>query len=240
MKTISAALVLFALLVSAAPATENAATENPTKLSPQEAAEGFVSLFDGTSFDAWKQPVPKGFEAKDGILLVGDAQGKDLYTKKEYEDFILRLDIRMQPGSNNGIGIRSPLGPKRASYSGMEVQVLDDTSYPREINGKMYHLKPYQYHGSVYGLVPAEPGHLKPVGEWNAEEIVCKGRRVKVTLNGTVIVDANLDDVPDEMKNNPGGLGAGWNRKKGHVVIISHSGGTIEFRNIRIKEFPAE
>lgn len=214
--------------------------DDPTKLSAAEAKEGFVSLFDGTNFDAWKDPIPEGCEIKDGILVVGDAHGKDLYTKKEYEDFVLRLDIRLSAGSNSGIGIRSPLGPKRASYSGMEVQVLDDTWYPREVNGKMYHLKPYQHHGSVYGLVPCKPGHLKPLGEWNTEEIVCKGRRVKVTLNGTVIVDANLDEVPEAMRNNAAGLGRGWNRKTGHVVLISHDGNIVEFRNIRIKELGKE
>jgi hypothetical protein len=48
-------------------------------------------------------------------------------------------------------------------------------------------LKPYQYHGSVYGVLPAKRGFLKPTGEWNQEEIVLQGSKIKVALNGTVI-----------------------------------------------------
>jgi len=93
-------------------------------------------------------------------------------------------------------------------------------------------LKPYQYHGSIYGLVPAKRGHLKPVGEWNAQEVICNGRRVKVVLNGAVIVDADLDEVA------VGRSHKGIARTTGHIGFLGH-GSRVAFRDLRIKELPA-
>ena len=64
-----------------------------------------------------------------------------------------------------------------------ELQVLD-TQYP----GK---LAPYQYHGSVYGLIPAARGYLYEAGNWNYEEVTVQGTKIKVELNGAVILDAD-------------------------------------------------
>ena len=109
----------------------------------------------------------------------------NLYTEKEYGDFQLRFEFQLTPGANSGVGIRAPREGD-AAYVGMEIQVLDDTA-PIYAN-----LQPYQYHGSVYGVIPAKRGFLKPVGEWNSEEIIAKGSRIQVTLNGTVIVDGDI------------------------------------------------
>ena len=81
-------------------------------------------------------------------------------------------------------------------------------------------------------MFAAKRGHQKPVGEWNTEEITAKGRQITVTLNGKVIVDANLDDVKDEaeLKKHPGLKNA-----KGHIGFLGH-GAEVEFRNMRIKE----
>jgi hypothetical protein len=137
----------------------------------------------------------------------------------------LRFEFKLTENANNGIGIRSPLEGS-AAYLGMEIQILDDS-------GSRYQkLRPEQYHGSIYDCVAAKRGFLKPVGEWNDEEIVAKGRRVTVTLNGTVIVDANLDEITDEamLRRHPG-----LASKKGHIGFLGH-GTRVEFRNPRIKE----
>ena len=93
-------------------------------------------------------------------------------------------------------------------------------------------LRPEQYHGSVYDLFAAERGHLKPVGEWNSQEIIAHGRHIKVILNGHTITDANLDDMKDEakLKKHPG-----INRTSGHIGFLGH-GSEVAFRNLRIKE----
>ena len=127
------------------------------------------------------------------------------------------------------LGIRAP-NEGDAAYKGMEIQILDHDA--PVYRGK---LKPAQYHGSIYDVVAAKTGFLKKTGEWNYEEILAEGRHIKVTLNGTVIVDANLDEVidaadPAVLKKHPG-----LARATGHIGLLRHHS-RVEFRNMRVKE----
>lgn len=193
--------------------------------------DGFVPLLVGDSLDGWEGAL-NGYELKDGVLASKEESGGFLYTKREYTDFVLRFEFKLAPGGNNGIALRAPLDG-RISRTGMEIQVLDDTAE------KYKKLKPWQYHGSLYGLVPAKRGHLKPVGEWNAQEILCQGRHIRVTLNGSVVVDANLADL-DHLgdKGIDGYDHPGRYRKTGHLGFMGHRT-RVEFRNLRIRELPA-
>ncbi|MCA9435578.1 MAG: DUF1080 domain-containing protein [Candidatus Omnitrophica bacterium] len=184
---------------------------------------GFVSLFNGKDLSGWVGDT-KGYQARDGILLC--KPGGNLFTEKEYSDFVLRFDFKFTPGANNGLAIRSPLEGTPA-YAGMELQILEDTS------DKYLHLKPWQYHGSVYGIAPAIHGFKNPVGEWNSEEVVVKGRDIQVTVNGFTIVDINLDE---ELKNGPmdGSEHPGAARESGHIGFAGH-GDVLEFRNIYLQ-----
>jgi hypothetical protein len=160
-----------------------------------------------------------------GIIYCTREDGGNLYTEREYSDFVLRFEFKLEKNANNGIGIRAPLEGD-AAYAGMEIQVLDD-------GGSEYRdLRPAQYHGSIYDVVPAKRGSLKPVGEWNTEEITARGRKITVKVNGKTIVDADLDGVKDEavLKKHPG-----LSRASGHIGFLGH-GSRVEFRNIRIKE----
>jgi len=211
--------------------------------SPQEKEPGFTSLFNGKDFTGWvygrrangaENKSGKGYQIENGVLYSTKDDGGNLYTEKEYANFVFRFEFRLTPNANNGIGIRAPLEGD-AAYVGMEIQVLDD-------GGSQYtNLLPGQYHGSIYKVVAAKRGFQKPVGEWNSEEITANGRRITVKLNGTVIVDANLDDVKDEavLKEHrdltkPEGS-RGIANTKGHIGFLGH-GAHVEFRNIRIKE----
>lgn len=187
----------------------------------------FVSLFNGRNLDGWILVGQKGggYTVKDGLLISAPDEGGNLLTKKEYADFILRFEFKLKEGSNSGVAIRTPReGP--ASIVGMEIQILDNKA------SKYANIKPYQAHGSVYGLVPARRGALKPVGEWNQEEIVCMGRRIQVTLNGKVIVSANLNEVQggETLQAHPGFM-----RSSGHIGFLGH-GSEVAFRKIRIKD----
>ena len=191
-----------------------------------------MPLFDGKSLQGW-QPVEKvgeGYLVEEGVLICPAEGGGNLFTEREYADFVLRFEFRLQEGSNNGVGIRSPLVGD-AAYQGLEIQVLDNHS-PRYKDK----LRPTQYHGSVYDLAPARRGFLKPTGEWNQEEIRAVGRQIKVTLNGTVIVDFDLDSVtdPEVLEKHPG-----LARSSGHIGFLGH-GTKVEFRNIRIREIRRE
>lgn len=216
-------------LMAAAPAAQNAEA-------------GFTPLFNGKDFTGWiygqrpngtENKTGKGYQIENGVIYSTKEDGGNLYTEKEYANFALRFEFRLTPNANNGIGIRAPLVGD-AAYVGMEIQVLDDS-------GSMYtKLEPGQYHGSVYKVAPAKRGFQKPVGEWNSEEIVADGRRITVTLNGTTIVDCNLDDVKDEAVlkehrdlSKPEGS-RGIANTKGHIGFLGH-GAHVEFRNIRIK-----
>jgi hypothetical protein len=93
-------------------------------------------------------------------------------------------------------------------------------------------LKPYQYTGSIYSTVPASPRVSKPAGEWQTMRILCDKRHVKVTLNGTPVVDANLDDHLDKLTSHPG-----LARTTGYIGLQNH-GSKLTYRNIRIKTLP--
>jgi len=192
------------------------------------AEPGFVSLFDGKTLAGWQIVGQKGsgYAVENDLLVCPADGGGNLFTTREYADFVLRFEFRLFEGSNNGIGIRAPLEGD-AAYAGMEIQILDDGA--ARYQGK---LKPAQYHGSIYDVVPAKQGFKKPTGEWNSEEITANGRLVTVVLNGTTIVDANLDSVRDPavLEKHPG-----LARPSGHIGLLGH-GTRVEFRNFRIRE----
>src|SRR5690606_969681 len=197
-------------------------------LSDQEKKEGFEMLFDGTNLDKWTSSPAYEINEEGFIRANPNAKfGRNMYTKEEYSDFVYRFEFKLTPGANNGIGIRAPLEGD-AAYQGYEIQVLDNDA---EVYKK---LAPYQYHGSVYGIIPAKRGALKPVGEWNEEEIRIQGSKIKVTLNGEVIVDGDIQEAAKngtmDKKNHPG-----LNRTSGHIGFLGH-GSEVFYRNIRIKK----
>jgi len=203
----------------------------PYALTEEEKKEGFKILFDGTNLHEWVGN-KTAYVVEDGNLAVYPKKGGNgnLYTKDEYADFVYRFEFKLTPGANNGVGIRAPLTGDGA-YEGMEIQVLDD-------GADIYKdLKEYQYHGSVYGIIPAKRGHLKPVGEWNEEEIYVKGNKIRITLNGVVIVDG---DLAEASKNGTldGRDHPGLKNKTGHIGFLGH-GDTLFFRNIRVKDLAA-
>lgn len=198
------------------------------QLSPEEAKDGFNVLFDGSSMINWTGNT-KDYVAEDGciVLYPKNGGGGNLYTKNEYGDFVYRFEFQLTPGANNGLGIRTPMEGD-AAYVGMELQILDneDPIYST--------LEKYQYHGSVYGVIPAKRGFLKEPGEWNVQEVVAQGDHIKVTLNGEVILDGNIREAGGngtmDKREHPGLF-----NKKGHIGFLGH-GSEVRFRNIRIKE----
>lgn len=202
----------------------------PYLLSDEEKKEGFQVLFDGTNMFNWMGNT-RDYFIQDGDLVVspkpGKGSGGNLYTKKEYSDFNFRFEFKLTPGANNGLGIRAPLEGD-AAYEGMELQILDNTA-------DIYkNLHKYQYHGSVYGTIPSKRGFLKPVGQWNQEEVIVKGPKIQVILNGTLILDGDITEARKhgamDGKKHPG-----LQRTTGHIGFLGH-GSTVYFRNIRIKD----
>jgi len=192
--------------------------------------KNYVSLFDGKSLAGWLLMGKKGqgYLVENGNLVCPADGGGNLFTVKEYANFIFDFEFRVSTGGNNGVGIRAPLEGD-AAFVGMEIQILDDEA--PLYKGK---LRPAQYHGSIYDVFPAKPGYLKKAGEWNHEQIKADGRHIQVILNTHTIVDANLDSVKDPavLKKHPG-----LARTSGHIGFLGHES-RVEFRQIRIKELP--
>ncbi len=199
-----------------------------TQLSAEESSAGFKLLFNGKDLNNWVGD-KIDYVPENGVMVVSPKEGGhgNIYTEKEYSDFVIRFEFQLTPGANNGLGIHAPLEGD-AAYVGKEIQILDNTA-------DIYKdLQPYQYHGSVYGIIPAKRGFLKPVGEWNSEEVYVKGDDIKVTLNGTVILDGNMKEASKngtaDHKDHPG-----LQRHTGHIGFLGH-GSDLKFRNIRITE----
>ena len=188
----------------------------------------FESLFDGTTLTGWTGAIG-GYEPLDGAITCNtDAQfGGNLLTEEQFDDFVLRFEFKLFPGSNNGIALRAPLEGDPA-YAGMESQILDNAD-PRYKG-----IKPWQRHGSIYGITPALPGYQRPVGGWNTQEIRLQGRRVSITLNGTLILDCNLDEVASTGTLS-GQKHPGLARKSGHIGFCGH-GDAVAYRSIRLKK----
>ena len=139
------------------------------------------------------------YEVVDGAIQCRPKKGGTIYTTDEYSDFMARLEFKLPPGGNNGLAIRYP-GQGDTAYDGMcELQVLDD-NYEKATGEK---IDPRQAHGSAYGMVAAARGYQHPIGEWNFEEVTVKGSKIKVELNGTVILDCDLSTVTEFMANQP-------------------------------------
>ena len=223
------ALSLFLACLSLFAATANSQETNV--LTTEEKEQGYVLLFDGTALspEIWQDERSiAGYPVENGVIVC--RRGGNLLTKKEYSDFVFRFEFKLPPGGNNGVGIRAEAVNKDPAYHGFEIQILDNSAE------KYKDLRPYQFHGSIYTFVPAKRNpekndYLKPVGEWNFQEIIVIGSKIIVFLNGEAIVAADIDQFkqgPNKSEH------AGLYRTKGFVGFLGH-GDPVEFRNIRIR-----
>ena len=196
-------------------------------LSLQERIKGYEILFDGTDMSHWTSNTNE-YIVEDGCIVMRPAGGHgNLYSKKEYDDFILRFEFLLTPEANSGLGLRHKIVTTERGYDGMELQILDNEA-PVYAN-----LKPYQYHGSLYGWVPAKRGFLKPAGEWNYQEVIAQGSHIRILLNGTIILDTDIEEVLKDVAEDK--IPKTLLYKKGHIAFLGHNT-VLKFRNIRVKE----
>ncbi|MBO7683544.1 MAG: DUF1080 domain-containing protein [Kiritimatiellae bacterium] len=233
---------------------------------PGSVDEGFVSLFNGENLDGWEGATAMyGVDPKEpGVLqCFPDRKAKgssgNLYTAREYGNFVLRFEFKMPVNGNNGLGIRMTQPNRDAAYWAMcELQLLDDGGPAYyDAAAKKDKLKPYQYTGSVYGVVPSlrdnfgkqvggkernftgGGSYVRKPGMWNFEEVKVIGSEIEVYLNGYLITKADLSkfkgdgDTPDHRKH------PGLHNTKGRIGWLGH-GHNVKWKNIRIKELPAD
>lgn len=179
------------------------------------------ALFNGKDLTGW---VGEGYIVEDGCI-VSTPKARVLRTEATFSNYVLDFEFKLTPGANNGLGIHYP-GQGDGAYTGMELQILDSN------HSKYKDLKPYQFHGSLYTMVPAKQGALKPAGEWNKERVIVMGPHLRVELNGEQILDVNLDKLATEFPKHEG-----VKRRSGHIGWLGH-GDQVFFRNIHIAETP--
>ncbi len=224
------------------------------------AQEGWATLFNGTNFAGWHSPKSDKFPARswqiqDGELRViasGNAEsqsGGDIITTKRYANFELTAEFQLTLGCNSGIKIFvqpsiSPIdkitGKPTGSGSaiGLEFQMLDDAKHPDAKLGRNGDRRL----GSLYDLIPAPTNKtIKPIGEWNQARIVSQGKHVEFWLNGKKTVefergsDAFRAAVAQSKFKNIPDFGE-W--PDGHILLQEH-GSKVSFRNLQLRELPA-
>src|SRR5687767_12286742 len=119
-----------ALWVGVALADEKPSPSDAAAAAAADDEAGFVKLFNGKDLAGWVYgkggalKSGKGYQLDEanGVLYCTKEDGGNLYTEKEYKDFVLRFDFKLTPNANDGVGIRAPLDGDSA-YQGMEIQV---------------------------------------------------------------------------------------------------------------------
>lgn len=182
---------------------------------------GFRSLSNATDLSGWEGgggDAAQCWKVEDGLLMCTGQKGPWLRSGEEFDDFNLRLEYRLRPGGNSGVYLRVPAdGNHHGAGSGIEVQILDDAA------DRYKSLKPYQYSGSLYAIVAADPRVGRPPGEWNTLEIQCCGARYRVTHNGIDVIAADPTDAPELQQR----------RVAGYLGLQNHSE-EVWFRHLRI------
>lgn len=180
---------------------------------------GFNSLLNGKDLTGWERVRgnDKTWTVRDGLLVCGGGGGSWLSTRDCFADFTLRLEYNLPPDGNSGVYLRAPR-EGHISAIAMEIQLLDD-DHPHYTK-----LKPFQYTGSIYGVVPGERGHTKPPGEWNRMQIKCEGPWVSVWTNAALVAHGNMDHE-EKLKSRP---------RSGYAGLQNHHS-TLTFRGIAIK-----
>jgi hypothetical protein len=199
------------------------------KLLASKASAGFQAIFNGKDFTDWVGETDN-YEVVDGAIRCRPSKGGNIYHKTDLTDFAARFEFKLPPGGNNGLCIRYP-GTGNTAYTGMcECQVLDD-NYEAATKSQ---IDPRQAHGSAYGMVAAQRGYQRPIGEWNFQEVTVIGPVLKVELNGYVILNADLSKV--DMATAMGqSAHPGKDRSNGFFGFAGHND-PVEFRNIAVRQ----
>jgi len=217
---LKALIAMYCLVTACATVLAQGSANEPTP-------RGFVKAFDGETLKGWRvaNGDPNAYVPDHGVLLCHPT-ALNLFMEKQYSDFIFKFDFKLDHGANNGIGIRTSFQGD-AAYVGMECQVLDD-------DDPMYAaLEPGQYHSSIYKVVAAKRGSLKPAGQWNTETITAIGRHIKIVVNGMTTIDTNLNNVTSREIF---AVHPGFRRSTGYIGFLGHGPAECAFRNIFIKD----
>lgn len=200
-------------------------------VAPAVAGEaGFTPLFNGTDLAGWMGS-GGSFEVVEGEIRSRRGRASNLQTTKSYGDVVVRLEFKLAPGADTGLGLRMPPGGE-AAYDGIEIQLVDDS------DPKWAKLAPHQRSGSILGVAAAKPGALEPPGEWNSAEVTARGTRITVVLNGTEVLDADVAEFRDGTPTPDGRAHPGLANPRGPIALLG-TGGEASFRRLEIRPLDA-
>lgn len=229
------ALLLLGVLALSGAGTARGQTPAPLNtLTDAEKKDGWKLLFDGSSLKGWrgfqKKSAPAGWVADNGALTRLAPAG-DLITQKQYKDFELSLEWNISEGGNSGIMFRVTEGSEDTYETGPEMQVLDDARHADGHNR-------LTSAGSAYGLYAAPAGIVKPAGEWNQVRLLVKGKHVEQWLNGTKVVEYELQSPDWEAKVAASKFHQwpGYGRAPHGYIALQDHGDRVAYRNIKIRE----
>jgi hypothetical protein len=223
------------------------------QLSETQLKDGFVRLFDGKTFNGWKGAFIEGFPAKgwqvkDGLLMVEPSGGKesvnggDIVTLELYNDFELLVDFKLTEGGNSGIKYfvdpAQPVPENPRSAIGLEFQLLDDARHPDAVLGKNGN----RTLGSLYDLIAAPANKpLNGIGEWNTAKIISFHNHVEHWLNGVKMLEYDRGNAQfrtlvagSKYKNIPG-----FGEVASGRILLQDHGDRIFFKNIYLKPLKA-
>lgn len=221
-------------LIIAAAALPLLASAEMNTLTEQEQKDGWKLLFDGKTFNGWRnynaKGVKDGWKIEDGTMKHTKG-GKDLMTEEQYENFELKLEWKIAEGANSGIFLGVREIKDKISRSGIEMQIIDNERHPDAKNEK-------NVSGACYALYKPPVGADKKAGEWNQVRILKVGSHYQFFQNGVKTADFDLESTEfinliAEAKFKDWPHFARY--RKGHIGLQDH-GDVVYFRNIKLKE----
>ena len=220
-------------------------------LTDAEKEDGWMLLFNGSTFDGWrgyrKDGIPEEhWTIEDGVIhkiasgkvpLMADGQpmdGGDIITIKKYENFEFSFEWKVAEAANSGIKYNVIEEMSDGNPLGFEYQVLDDDGHPDAKMGNGTN----RTAASLYDLISAENKMVRPVGEWNHGRIIFNGTHGEHWLNGKKVLEYDLgtprmDSLLAASKYAPiEGFG---DKRTGHIVLQDHND-DVWYRNLKVKE----
>jgi hypothetical protein len=188
---------------------------------PKADADGWYTIFDGTSLDGWRAAeTPESFKVEDGVLIVGGERGHLFYdgpvNDHDFTNFEFKAEVMTEPQANSGIYFHTQYQDEDWPHHGYECQVNNSHPDPRRTP-------------SLYGIKDVADTPAKD-HEWFEYHIKVEGKHITIAINGKTYVDYEEPADPPEFQ--------GRERKLSHgtFAIQAHDPGSIvHFRNIRVK-----
>jgi hypothetical protein len=203
---------------------------------PEARELGWRPLLARDSLEDWEiEGEDDRFRIEDGVLsFLSRGGGGHLLTREDFRDFCLSLDFRIARMANSGLFLRAARDGSNPAFSGCELQILDDFDWENVTGSK---LKPWQFTGSLYGAVPnPDRTALRPLGEWNTYEVLYRGSRLAVALNGRTLYDLDTRAlVPEQGAPFAERAAAGFIGLQHHGAEVESGEPMVSFRNLFVR-----